>query len=198
VARRRKSVDREGLASLQSKRLHLRTPTMADAEAVYAYASDPTVTRFLAWPRHQGQADSRQFLEGALEDWRNGSNLAWLIEDQSEVVGAIGARLSTANAGIGYVLRRECWGRGYATEALQLLSEALLRQGPIMALWALCVMENTASVKVLEKAGFRYVRTLGNYFSCPNLGSARKSVFLYTRTLKQISLQEMTQPTLRM
>lgn len=181
MARRKRVTDLAGLARLQGKRLHLRPPAMTDAEAVYAYASDPAVTRFLAWPQHRTLVDSERFLETALQGWQGGHNLVWLIEDASGVVGAIGARLSGANAGIGYVLARACWGKGYATEALQLLSEALFCLSPVRALWAYCVTENGASARVLEKSGFHFERLLPNYFTCPNLGDEVRDVMLYVR-----------------
>lgn len=192
MARRRKPIDLKELARLQGARLLLRPPALADADAVYAYASDPAVTRFLAWPRHRALSDSRLFVERAIQDWQNGNNPVWLIEDQDGVVGSIGARLSVVNAGIGYALGRECWGRGYATEALRLVNDALARHSSVLALWALCVTENAASVRVLEKGGFRYARTLDSYFSCPNLNGAQKNVFLYTCTLDRDFSQEMT------
>lgn len=182
MLRRKPKIDPQGIARLQGERLRLRPPTMADAEAVYDYARDPEVTRYLAWAQHRRLADSERFLEQAVQEWRRGGSLVWLIEDASGVVGSIGARLSAANAGIGYVLARACWGRGYATEALQLLSEALLRPGRIQALWAVCVIENRASARVLEKGGFLCARTLDRYFSSPNDNDEWKDVFLYRRT----------------
>lgn len=182
MARRKVMTDLSGLARLQGQRLRLRPPAITDAEAIYAYASDLLVTRFLAWPQHRTLADSEHFLEVAQQGWQDGSNLVWLIEDCQGVVGAIGARLQGVNAGIGYVLARACWGRGYATEALLLLSEALLRLSSAKTLWAACVTENAASVRVLEKAGFHFERTLGNYIFCPNLGSEKQDAFLYSRT----------------
>lgn len=169
------------LSSLQGERLTLRMPQATDVPAVYAYASDEEVTRYLAWPRHTAMADSETFLQQAQEGWRNGRYLIWMIEDEAGVVGAIGAALSGASAGIGYVLARGAWGRGYATEALGLVAAALLDDTPIRSLLALCVTENSASRRVLEKSGFHYLRTMSDYFSCPNLAGEKKGVWLYVR-----------------
>ena len=171
----------ERLISLQGARLTLRAPRLDDAASVFAYASDPEVSRFLAWPCHSSLADSERFLLSAVDGWQSGRNLVWMIEDDRGVVGSIGAEVSCANAGIGYVVARPCWGRGYATEALGLVSAALFRWSPVRALWALCVTENAASARVLEKCGFHSERTLGNYFSCPNLAGEMRDVSLYGR-----------------
>jgi len=156
-------------------------PQLADAHGVYAYASDAAVTRFLAWPRHTSLKESEQFLQKAMAGWQKGNYLLWLIEDAEGVVGAIGCTLSGVNAGIGYVLARDHWGRGYATEALTLLVDALFRETPVSAVWALCVIENSASKRVLEKSGFRFLRTLTGYLPCPNLKGERKDVWLFGR-----------------
>jgi ribosomal-protein-alanine N-acetyltransferase len=181
VPRRRQPIQLEALAALQGPRLTLRKPQAEDAQAVFAYASDAEVTRFLAWPRHTSLADSECFLRRAVEGWKNAHRLVWLIEDEGGVVGAISAELSHSNAGVGYVLARGRWGRGYASEALGLLTAALFRLTPVETVWALCVTENVASQRVLEKSGFRYQRTHPSYLACPSRGSGMKDVFLYAR-----------------
>jgi ribosomal-protein-alanine N-acetyltransferase len=182
VSRRAQPIELEKIRTLQGARLHLRPPRADDARAVYHYASDPAVTRYLAWPRHTSEADSERFLQRAISGWQDGASLVWMIEDEEGVAGSIGAKLSGANAGIGYVLSRHCWRRGYATEALELVSAALLCHTPVRRVWAQCVGENIASQRVLEKCGFHYQRTQPGYFSCPNLGGERRDVLLYATT----------------
>ena len=181
MSRRRRPLQIDRLAPLQGERLVLRAPQRSDAAAIYAYAGDPAVTRYLAWPRHTGPADSECFVEIAIEGWRSATYPVWMIEDGDGVAGAIGARLSGANAGIGYVLARNRWGQGYATEALRQVSEALFLSSPVTSLWAMCVNQNGASQRVLEKSGFGYLRTMTNYFSCPNLGGETRDVMLYVK-----------------
>lgn len=182
MSRRAQPIELEKIRTLLGARLHLRPPRADDARAVYHYASDPEVTRYLAWPRHTSVADSERFLQRAIGGWLGGASLVWMIEDEVGVAGSIGAELSGTNAGIGYVLSRHCWGRGYATEALELVSAALLCHTPVRRVWAQCIGENIASQRVLEKCGFHYQHTQPDYFSCPNLGGARRDVLLYATT----------------
>lgn len=181
MPRRRQAWEPKTLAVLQGPRLNLRQPRSTDADAVYAYASDARVTRFMAWPRHTRLADSEHFLSLTADGWQKGNYLVWLIEDEHGVAGAIGVELNKVNAGIGYVLARESWGHGYATEALGLVSDALLGDSPVEAIWALCVTENNASRRVLEKSGFEYIRKYADYFACPNLGDTFQDVWLYRK-----------------
>lgn len=159
----------------------MRPATADDAEAVYTYARDPRVCRYLAWPCHENLADSRRFLQTVEQGWLSGERLSWAIEDDNGVVGMFGAELGRAGAGIGYVLAHEAWGYGYASEALAVIAEALFRASSLHSLWAFCVPENFASARVLEKCGFQRERLLPRYFECPNLGGERHDVVLFVR-----------------
>lgn len=159
----------------------MRQPRLDDAASVYRYASDPRASRFLAWPPHRHGEETVAFLTGALAAWQGEGRLTWVIEDAAGVVGMIEAKLQGRNAGIGYVIAPYAWGQGYASEALCLLSEALFRHSPVSAIWALCVTQNPASARVLEKCGYQCERLIPNYFPCPNLGGVKHDVWRYVR-----------------
>ncbi len=169
------------LESIVTSRLCLRPVVAGDAEAIFAYASNQNVCRFLAWPRHRTLADARRFLAEAEVGWHEGRWLVWGIEDASGVVGTIAAELGQGGAGLGYVLAEEAWGRGYATEALDAVCSALFAATAISALWAMCLPENAASARVLAKCGFQHERLLRRYFVCPNLGPEKRDIRLYAR-----------------
>jgi ribosomal-protein-alanine N-acetyltransferase len=164
--------------------LLLRPPQLNDVPQVYHYAADPLASRFLAWAPHRDEAETRQFLRGCIEGWHEAQGerrLPWVIEVDARVVGMIEAKLKGRNAGIGYVLAPQAWGQGYASEALGLVSEALFHHSPVSAIWALCVVENPASARVLEKCDFQLEKRLPRYFPCPNLDGAKHDVWRYVR-----------------
>src|SRR5262249_10452963 len=75
----------KGLERFETSRLVLRKPTLADAEAVFVrYASDPEVTRYLGWPRHQSVDDTRAFLTFSEAEWSRWPVGPYLIESRSE------------------------------------------------------------------------------------------------------------------
>ena len=51
------------LPTLETDRLILRKMKSDDAEAVFAYASDPEVTRYVIWETHRSIEDSEAFLD---------------------------------------------------------------------------------------------------------------------------------------
>ena len=60
---------------------------------------------------------------------------------------------------LGYRLRREVWGRGYATEGSRALIDKAFAELGAARVYASTMTVNTASRRVMEKAGLHYVRT---------------------------------------
>ncbi len=114
-------------SSITTLRLRLRRPVAGDAEAIFArYASDAEVTRFMGWPTHRSLIDTRDFLAFAEMEWARHPAGAYLIEtlDTRLLLGSTGLSIESATeAETGYVLARDAWGRGYATEALAAMVE---------------------------------------------------------------------------
>lgn len=146
-----------GLEDVETARLILRRPRMTDAASMFErYASDPDVTRFLGWPRHASIDATEAFLrfsEQEWERWRVGPYLILSRED-GRLLGSSGLSVqSTHEAVTGYVLARDVWGRGYATEALTAVVDVARRIG-VRRLTAQCHPEHRPSRRVLEKCGF--------------------------------------------
>jgi len=143
---------------LETERLVLRRPRVEDALAIFTrYASDPEVTRYMAWPTHRSLDDTLAFLhvcDALWTRWRNAGPLLVFARDGVTLLGAAGvAHNSETVAQIGYVLARDAWGRGYATEALSANVEAVRHTG-LRRLEAGVHVAHHRSCRVLEKTGF--------------------------------------------
>ena len=115
---------------IETERLVLRRPRVEDAPAIFArYASDPEVTRFMAWPTHRSLDDTRAFLQvcdALWAQWPTAGPLLVFARDGVTLLGGAGVvPNSETGAQIGYVFARDAWGRGYATEALTANVEAV-------------------------------------------------------------------------
>ena len=143
---------------IETDRLILRRPTISDAEAVFArYAGDAEVTRFIGRPMHRSVQGTRDFLEFADSEWNRSPAGSYLMLTRSsaELLGSTGLAFeSPSEASTGYVLAREAWGLGYATEAPQAMLEFVPKLGA-QRLFALCHPDHRASWRVLEKCGFK-------------------------------------------
>ena len=177
----RQALDLPVLVVLHSDRLELRLPQLSDTPQIYRYAIDPRSSRYLSWSPHQDEMQTQQFLYGCISSWHGWERLPWVICAGGRVVGMIEVKLKGRNAGIGYVLAPDAWGQGYASEALALVSEALFQHSPVSAIWALCVTQNPASARVLEKCSYLREQLIPHYFHCPNLDGEKHDVWRYVR-----------------
>ena len=77
-----------------------------------------------------------------------------VLDREDRVLGTTGLDVETPwRAATGYVLRRDAWGRGLASEAAVAMTRLADDLG-VIRLHALCHPDNTASARVLAKAGF--------------------------------------------
>jgi RimJ/RimL family protein N-acetyltransferase len=165
-------VGSQKLEHLETERLVLRRPVAADADAIFErYATDPEVTHYLSWPRHRSLDETRGFLMFSDHEWTRAAAGPYLIvsRDDGRLLGGTGLTFETpARASTGYVLARDAWGHGYATEALVAMVE-LARQLRVIRLYAICHAEHRASARVLEKGGFTLEGLLRAHSEFPNL-----------------------------
>lgn len=103
------------------------------------------------------------------EDARNFINICMAASEPSvfgiivdnKVAGTIGFTqqkdVQRYSAEIGYWLGEEFWGRGIATQALNNLTSYIFRETDIVRLFGSVFDFNTASIRVLEKAGFEQI-----------------------------------------
>jgi len=163
---------------VETERLMLRRPQAVDAPTVFArYAGDPEVTRYLGWRTHASVADTRLFLASCDSEWRQSGVGAYLIQsrESGELLGSASLRLvSSQQASAGYVLARDAWGRGYATEALHAMRRLALRLG-VLRLTATCHPDHRASWRVMQKCGFVREGLLRGHAQFPNLTPGRAS-----------------------
>ena len=153
-------------------RLVLRKPERKDADAIFArYANDVEVTRLLAWPRHTSLRATNAFLDFSDAEWSRWPVGPYLIElrQGKSLLGGTGLAFESSEcAGTGYVIAKDSWGKGYATEALKTVVEIARKTG-VLRLYALCHPENIASERVLRKCGFEFEGVLPVHSAFPNL-----------------------------
>lgn len=142
---------------IETLRLVLSAPTVDDAAEIFArYASDDDVTRFLSWPHHRSVQDTRAFVAFSMTEWQRWPAGPYLIRsrDDGRLLGGTGLSFDQPDeATTGYVLAKDAWGRGYATEVLWAMVD-LSQQLGLARLLALCHPAHSASLHVLEKCGF--------------------------------------------
>ena len=152
---------------LETERLLLRRFTESDVANLHDLHGDPEVMRFVNGGRPVSRDVIREetlprFLR-AYERFEGFGVWAAIERSTGEFVGWF-EFYPRKDAGpeeveLGYRLRRSAWGKGYATEG----SRALIRKGftelGVQRVVAETMAINSASRRVMEKAGLKYVRT---------------------------------------
>jgi len=99
----------------------------------------------------------------------NGWTKFKLLDASGTLLGraGFGRFAKTGELELGYSLKREFWGQGYASEAATALLEWAYQATPVDHVIGFAVVENAASRRVLEKAGMRFTG-LRNLKGVPN------------------------------
>jgi RimJ/RimL family protein N-acetyltransferase len=179
---------------LETERLILRRPTARDTETIFdRYASDPVVTRYLGWPRHQSVEQTRAFLASSDSQWETWPAGPYLIEwrESGALIGGTGLAFETPHrAATGYVLARDAWGNGFATEALSAIVRLCERLGPLRV-YASCHHEHIASQRVLEKCSFVREPTPPSSAEFPNLGTSEPQRIVWYAKVFQVRASDI-------
>ncbi|HEY7060836.1 MAG TPA: GNAT family protein [Chloroflexota bacterium] len=145
---------------LRGERVSLRLATLDDCTPRYeAWLADPAVNQYLEtrW-EPQPLAAIREFVSAMLASPDN--HLFAIVEsaDGAHVgnikVGPVNARHAFADMSY-FIGERQCWGRGYATEAIRLATDFGFARLGLHRLQAGLYAGNVGSGRALEKAGYR-------------------------------------------
>jgi RimJ/RimL family protein N-acetyltransferase len=139
----------------ETDRLWFRPLSLHDVDDLVALDSDPEVMRYInggrPTPPEEAEASIRSSLGHrwvAAEPARNGF-VGWFS------LRPTGEREHE----LGYRLRRDSWGKGLATEGSRALIAKAFTELDSRRVWAQTMTVNSASRRVLERCGLRYVRT---------------------------------------
>ena len=140
---------------LETERLALRRPTLADVKAISRLADDRRIaenTRRLPHPYLQDHAV--EFVRGIAQDERE---TVFLIENNHTPIGMVGVDWREPETPeLGYWLGVEYWGQGFATEAARAVIDFTFEEFDVEQLISGARVANPASRNILEKCGFQW------------------------------------------
>lgn len=138
--------------------IELRSFRPSDSNRLIILANNENVSKYLVYtfPYPYTKADADWWI--ATGSHEQGS-VARVIEWHGEFVGGVGITPQTGWRGhiaeIGYWLGEEYWGRGIATLALDRMTRLVFDDFGFKKLFAPVLAPNRASMRVLEKNGYR-------------------------------------------
>jgi ribosomal-protein-alanine N-acetyltransferase len=122
-------------------------------------------------------------MERAASRWESDEEYAWVITvpPSDQAIGSVACSIRGHAVDLGYVLSREFWGRGYATEAASAVFDWVASLERVFRVWATCDVENFASVRVLERIGMSREGILRRAVIRPNIDPhVPRDAFIYS------------------
>jgi ribosomal-protein-alanine N-acetyltransferase len=104
-----------------------------------------------------------------------------IVKPDGKVAGIVKAAVLGHRAQVGYVVSKPFWGLGFATNAVRQLVASLEASPGISRIWATCALDNPASARVLEKAGFHREAILKKWVTYPAQGGVAFDNYSYVR-----------------
>ena len=163
---------------LETERLSLRQFTVDDAQFILTLLNEPSFLRYIGDKQVRNLEGARHYiLNGPVASYaRNGFGL-YLVElrESYTPIGMCGflKREELPDPDIGFAFIPEFWSKGFAFEA----AAALLQDGRerlrLQRILAITSLDNEASIKLLQRLGFRFDRVI-------TLAASREQVKLFT------------------
>jgi len=149
-------------ARIETNRLILRPFELSDAQAAFGWLGDPVVMRFTPTGPDKSIEETKTRLVAFVNHQQAHDFSKWLVLDRDSGV-AIGdsGLLVLQDYGwidLGFRFAQQYWGKGLATEAASAWVRAAFDEFYLKRLGAFVHPENVASIRVLEKVGFREER----------------------------------------
>ena len=145
---------------IETKRLRLREYTWEDFDALSDILCDAETMKY--YPAPYDEDGVRRWIRWSLDNYETFGFGLWAMErkDTGEFLGDCGLTLQIIDRKIrpevGYHVRRDRWGQGFATEAARACRDWAFTHTPFGTLYSYMNAENAASRAVAEKNGMTF------------------------------------------
>ena len=145
------------IPTLTTPRLTLRPFTLEDVAPLHRILNQPDILQYFPNPGTPAMERVQRIIENQLAHW-NEHNLGWwavVPQGSSKLIGWNGLQYlpETDEVEVGYLLSKQFWGRGYATEGAIASIQFGFENFNFGDIIGLTHPENIASQNVLKKCG---------------------------------------------
>ena len=154
--------------NIKTSRLTITTFSLDMAQSVYENSQDDDIRRFVPDEVYESAEEARDAIDFLMSryDTTDGPFVYPIITNVGgKNIGYVQlCQIDDGSWEIGYHIAKQFTGQGYATEAVKAFLPAMAQKLNIKEVYGICLAENLASVRVLEKCGFVQVyQGSGNY-----------------------------------
>lgn len=155
---------------IKTPRLTITSFSPDMAQTVYENSQDEDTRRFVPDEVYDSVEDARaaiEFLMSRYESTDGPFVYPIITNEGGQNIGYVQLCKLELDEGaweIGYHIAKDFTGKGYATEAVKAFLPAIAKKFNIKEVYGICLAENIASMRVLEKCGFTQIyQSSGNY-----------------------------------
>ena len=153
---------------IKTSRLTITTFSPDMAQTVYENSQDDDIRLFVPDEVYDSVEEAREaiaFLMSRYDSTDGPFVYPIITNDGNQNIGYVQlCQIDDGSWEIGYHIAKNFTGKGFATEAVKAFLPAMAKKLNIKEVYGICLAENTASVRVLEKCGFTQTcKGLGNY-----------------------------------
>jgi ribosomal-protein-alanine N-acetyltransferase len=148
---------------IETQRLVLRPVEEGDAEAIFTYASNPSVAELTSWYPHGDIHESLEYIRGYVQEhYRQQIPEPWglvLKENPEMVIGTAGISWHASShhcMDLHYALSDTFWGNGLVPEACTAVVDYAFKNFRPKRIQARCGADNASAARAIEKIGFTY------------------------------------------
>ena len=147
--------------TLETSRLQLRPLRLSDADDAFRVLSNATAMKYYGTPPHKNlEFTQKQFIDIMLSRFKHRDAVLFVVtlKEEDKYIGHVTAMQFDRFfkfVDLAYIIDREYWGRGIATEAVTQVVNFLVNTMKIHKIRAGFFAKNIASKRVLQKAGFK-------------------------------------------
>jgi len=143
---------------LRTQRSFVTTWLACDVEDLFAVHSDAETMRFVRQGRPETRAETAALVDQYIAEHAATGFAKWRLADHDDhLVGRAGFGPQLDGRELGYTIRRDHWGQGWASEVGSALVTWHLANAAAIPLYAYVAVDNPASRRVLDKIGFESV-----------------------------------------
>lgn len=144
---------------LETKRLVLRNLRDSDKQDMYDIRSNPETMQYIPRPLAKTVNDAAEVIKMITGFTSRNERINWAITEKGAdkligVIGYVNLKQENFRGEVGYVLNDKYMGKGIAYEALNAVLGYGFNTINLHSIEAIIRPENSASIKLIEKAGF--------------------------------------------
>ena len=142
---------------IKTERLEIKKFNLEMVEAVHINSLDDDNRKFNPNEVFETIQDAQDTVEFLMSVYENGDGpLVYpiILSDGVNIGYVQAVPIYDDKWEVGYHIAKSYTGKGYATEAVNAFLPVIMKNLDISEMLGICVVENKASVKVMEKAGF--------------------------------------------